>query len=159
MKLKAILTSTIILTFLNIGFVRAQIDSVKITPSHLAAAKQLMLTTGMTDVRFTLMRDNTVKALSASIPTNNKEKLTISLKAFFDKYLPHDRFIEQFAQLYAEIFTEDELNQLIKFYKSPLGKKVALRLPEVLQKGMLIDQQILMEHTAELQSIAEKSAN
>ena len=158
MKLKSTFAIVAICFLLSVGLAKAQTDSLTITPSRLAAAKQLILTTGMTDVRFTAMRDNTLKALSASIPAKNKEKLTVGLKEFFNKYLPADRFREQFAHMYAQLFTEDELNQLIKFYNSPLGKKVASKVPEVLQKAMLMDQQILTEHTAGLEAIVEESS-
>jgi hypothetical protein len=40
------------------------------------------------------------------------------------------------ANLYARQFTEDELKQIIAFYKSPIGKKVINLEPQILDQSM-----------------------
>jgi lysylphosphatidylglycerol synthetase-like protein (DUF2156 family) len=60
MKFKLSLITIIGFLFLNIPILKAQTDTAKFTPSHLLAARQLILKTGMTDARFTMMRDNTI---------------------------------------------------------------------------------------------------
>ncbi len=79
------------------------------------------------------------------------------MNAFMDKYLPLDGFLDITARMYAEIFTEAELKQLIEFYKSPIGKKIVAALPQVLQKTMLLDHDLLVKHGDELQAIVDES--
>ena len=155
MRIKIILNAITGLLLLGSYQLKAQTDTTKITRSHLLAARQLISATGMTDVRFTLMRNNSIKILSANIEEKYREKFTAKLSEFLDKYLPPNGFREDMAGIYAETFTESELNQLTAFYNSPLGKKITAALPELMQKGMALDQQIINSHGAELQSMMQ----
>ena len=159
MKLKLTLIILTGLILLSIHPVKAQSDTSKITAAHLAVAEQLIKSTGMTDVRFSLMRSELIKSLSTTIPIpdKNKGKFVVGMTAFMDKYLPLDLFKSRFVKLYAEAFTEDELRQLIDFYKSPIGKKIISKVPELLQNGMLMEQQALKDHYSEIESIASDS--
>lgn len=155
MRFKLILITIAGLLLLNSYQLKAQSDTTNLTPSHLSAARQLISATGMTDVRFTLMRNNSVKILSANISEEYREKFAAKLSEFLDKYLPPNGFREDMARIYAETFTESEINQLTAFYNSPLGKKITAALPELMQKGMALDQQIINSHGAELQSMMQ----
>jgi hypothetical protein len=157
LKLKVTLITLIGVLFLSITNVKAQTDTSTFTRSHLAVAEQLIATTGMTDVRFSMMRSNTIRALSTSIPEKNKEKFLADMTAFMNKYLPSEAFRARFVKMYAETFTEDELKQLIGFYNSPLGKKISSKTPELMQKGLLMDQQVLTKHSDELEFIVNES--
>jgi hypothetical protein len=157
MKCKLYLIAIIGLLFLNISGLKAQTDTLKITPSHMLAARQLVSTTGMTDARFLMMRDNTIKTVSDAVPDKNRAKFVSEMIAFMNKYLPVDDFKDKFAKMYAEIFTEAELKQLIDFYNSPLGKKISSKLPELTQNAMLMDHQILVTHSGEWQAIIAES--
>jgi len=157
MRLKLILIAIAGLLLSNCYQLKAQSDSTKLTPSHLSAARKLISATGMTDVRFTLMRNNSIKILSANIEEKYREKFVAKLSEFLDKYLPANGFREDMAVIYAGTFTENELNQLTAFYNSPLGKKITAALPELMQKGMALDQQIINKHSAELQSMLQEA--
>jgi hypothetical protein len=95
--------------------------------------------------------------VSNSVPEKNREKFITDMTAFMNKYLPADGFREISVKMYAEMFTEAELTQLIDFYNSPIGKKVISKLPELMQNLMLMDHQILVKHGDELQSIVNES--
>lgn len=69
---------------------------------------------------------------------------------FFDKYMGWESIKPDMARLYAEKFTTDEIRQLIQFYKTPLGEKVALLLPEMSAEGAAIGQRKVQENMAEL---------
>jgi len=157
MKIKLTFVTVIGLLLLGTTNVKAQADISNFTPSHLAAAQKLIATTGMTDARFTAMRDNTIKTVSKSVPEKNREKFIAAMIAFMNKYLPVDGFKDVTAKMYAKIFTEAELNQLIDFYNSPIGKKITSSTPELMQNMMLMDHQILVNHGDELQSIINDS--
>jgi len=159
MKIKLTLIALIGILLLSNAQVKAQSDTTTITKSHLQTAEKLIATTGMTDVRFSLMRNEMVKSIgnTVPIPENNKGKFILQLTAFMDKYLPIDAFKNNFIRLYAQNFSEVELNQLISFYNSPLGKKVIAKLPELMQRGMAMEQQALKDHYSEIESIANES--
>ncbi|MCF6179500.1 MAG: DUF2059 domain-containing protein [Geopsychrobacter sp.] len=57
------------------------------------------------------------------------------------KGLSWDSLKEEYIQLYTETFTEEELQGIIDFSKSPLGKKMAEKSPILMQKSMEIGRQ------------------
>lgn len=59
---------------------------------------------------------------------------------------------KEMVRLYADTFTEPELRQMIAFYKTPVGQKAMQKMPELMQKGMAIGQQLAQAHLPELQA-------
>jgi hypothetical protein len=47
-----------------------------------------------------------------------------------------DEMIEKMVPLYAKHFTEDELDELLAFYRSPIGRKTTETMPKVMQESM-----------------------
>jgi hypothetical protein len=45
------------------------------------------------------------------------------------------------AEIYMEEFTHEEIKELISFYETPIGKKIASKSGELSQKGMSIGQE------------------
>jgi hypothetical protein len=157
MKLKTGLFISYIVLLAFAARVNAQGNTPPYTISHLAAAEKLINITGMTDSRFSLMRKSTIETIGEKVPAANKAVYVAEMTAFFDKYIPLNAFKDRFVRLYAESFSEQELNQLSEFYATPLGKKVSAVLPEVMQKGMLDNQRIIQDHQDELAAIISKS--
>jgi hypothetical protein len=81
--------------------------------------------------------DEFAKALS--------EKLTETLMS--------NDFKVDVAAVYAETFDESELRDLIAFYKSPLGKKLIARMPELTSKSMQISQSRIQAIRPDLEKI------
>jgi hypothetical protein len=55
-----------------------------------------------------------------------------------------------------EVFTEEEMRELIKFYQSPLGQKVLEKTPELLQLSMEKTEVLLYEELPKLQERLER---
>ena len=54
----------------------------------------------------------------------------------FSKELNVDDLIDLTVPIYEKYYTENEIEQLIKFYKTPLGRKVTENLPMITQESM-----------------------
>lgn len=81
------------------------------------------------------------------------------MRAFLTKYMGFEVIRPALAEAYAQKFTEAELRELTKFYQSPVGKKMAALLPEMMQTGGEIGQRLVKEHLPELQeAIAAKTS-
>jgi hypothetical protein len=80
------------------------------------------------------------------------------MRAFMFKYLGWDAVKQDVANLYAQYFTVDDLEQLIKFYSTPVGQKMLLITPELTQKSMAIGSQRVKEHMDELKDIIDKAS-
>jgi uncharacterized protein len=71
----------------------------------------------------------------------------------FRKQLSWERLETMSVSLYRDSFTSDEVNGLIAFYESPLGRTVAEKMPVVMRQSMAYTQQMLMEIQPELRTI------
>jgi len=63
---------------------------------------------------------------------------------------------ELFVDIYVEVFSENELKELIAFYQSPLGQKMIAKMPELMQKSMEKTQLILQAKMPEFQDKLNK---
>jgi hypothetical protein len=66
--------------------------------------------------------------------------------------LSWEKMKEDFIQLYLSVYTEEELQALIKFYESPVGQKMIAKTPLLMQQTMAISQ----KHTANLMPKIQK---
>lgn len=64
--------------------------------------------------------------------------------SFWDEVMQEvnpDELVSLIVPVYQKHFTEKEIRQLIKFYKSPIGRKVIQSLPQITQDSMDAGQQ------------------
>lgn len=74
------------------------------------------------------------------------------MKAFLNKYMSWASLKDDMSKLYMEAFSESELNELNKFYQTPLGKKTVQKMPLLMTRGAEIGQKRVQEHLPELQA-------
>ena len=74
------------------------------------------------------------------------------MKAFLSKYMSWASLKDDMTKLYMAEFSETELNELTKFYQTPLGKKTIQKMPALMAKGAEIGQKRVQEHLPELQA-------
>ena len=65
-----------------------------------------------------------------------QEKITKMIK----KEMSWNNLKKDYIDIYAETFAEEELRGIIKFYKTPVGKKFIEKQPELMQKSVQISQ-------------------
>lgn len=64
--------------------------------------------------------------------------------AFWDEMrrkLKADEMVDMIVPIYARYYSKQELDQLITFYRSPIGRKVAATLPMIVRESMAVGQQ------------------
>jgi len=62
---------------------------------------------------------------------------------FWTKFLGKvdaNELVELTVPIYAKYFTHDEIKELLTFYQTPLGKKMIVTLPSVMQESMIAGQ-------------------
>ena len=72
------------------------------------------------------------------------------------KELSWEKLRPEFEKLYAETYSLEELNGLIKFYESPVGKKFIQKQPEMQRKSMLMMQQLIMKIMPKIQALTRQ---
>ncbi len=100
----------------------------------------------------TQMNDGIVKAMDQKLQTTvGGRQLTPEQTAAVDRFrtkfsktvqdqlsLPKIQTI--YVQVYRETFSQEEVNGIVAFYKSPAGQAVGQKYPEVMQKGQALMQ-------------------
>jgi hypothetical protein len=56
---------------------------------------------------------------------------TAKLKAVVAECVPYEEMVQWNAEIYGSRFTEAELHDLIAFYQTPTGQKLAAALPDI----------------------------
>jgi|APLak6261672214_1056088.scaffolds.fasta_scaffold00570_2 uncharacterized protein len=84
-------------------------------------------------------------------PEGMVSEFETAINEWFDQEIKWDDLRPQIAKLYAEVYTEGELGEILAFLKTPAGIKMTKSTPELMQKGMVIGQQYAMSKQAILQ--------
>jgi uncharacterized protein len=108
-------------------------------PARLAAARDLLQATN-TDAQFATVIPMMFGQLKQSMPPSNP-KMQHELDQVFDEVQKQfierrNEVLDQIAILYAQRFTADEMKSLADFYRSPIGQKFIVAVPELTAEAM-----------------------
>jgi uncharacterized protein len=110
-------------------------------PARIAAARDLMEVTGVIknlDSMMDAMKQSFAKGAKADTSETGK-KLTDEFEAGLKRLLSYkEDMITDFAALYAETFTAEEMKTVADFYRSGTGAKFIELTPGLMQKGAAI---------------------
>ncbi len=131
--------------------------------SHRAAAEKLLQATGVADQ---------VKLAYSSLRTSMLENFEKSgapaeARPIFEKYvddvmellsgaLSWENTKDDYVTVFAAAFSEDEINQLLEFYATPLGQKTLKLLPDLYKKGAEIGQERYRKVKPQLDELTRK---
>ena len=62
---------------------------------------------------------------------------------------------DDFIDIYAKVYTEEEINEINKFYSSPTGRKMIEQMPFLMQEALTITQKHLRTVLPEIQKISK----
>ena len=123
------------------------------TDSHRRAAEELLQITGLKE---SLSR--TAEQLVDFQVRQNPQMApyrSVFLE-FFQKYMSYDNLKSDIVQIYVEEFSENELKDIIRFYKTPTGKKTIEKLPVLMSKGAQVGMANVKMHMPELKARLEE---
>lgn len=69
--------------------------------------------------------------------------------------LSWDRMRTGLVKIYTDLFTEEELDGIITFYKSPAGQAMLKKMPVLMQRGMQLGSEMMGDTQAEVKKIIE----
>jgi hypothetical protein len=119
-------TAIITALFLSSLSLSAQ-DSTKV--KHI---RQLMELTGMAKLGSQMM---------TNIVSTYKQNYPAATSEFWDAFMKEadmSQLFEKVIPVYEQNFTDDDIQQLIAFYQSPVGKKMIDKMPVIMQQSMQI---------------------
>ncbi|HWG46185.1 MAG TPA: DUF2059 domain-containing protein [Gemmataceae bacterium] len=77
------------------------------------------------------------------------------MRKFFAKHISYAALKEDLIKIYTEEFTEEELRQIVTFYKTPAGKKLVEKSPALLGRCMQLGTNRVAKHEDELKQMIE----
>lgn len=92
--------------------------------------------------------------------TNVPESVSAQTTKIFDlvaEELSWNKMKAEYVALYAETLNEQELRDLIAFYKTPTGQSFVKKQPELMQRAMEINQKLMIKIMPKIQAITQES--
>jgi hypothetical protein len=77
------------------------------------------------------------------------------MKKFLTKHLSYAALKNDLIKLYTKEFTEKELKQLAAFYKTPVGKKAAEKMPALMAKAGQLGMKRVQDNQEELKKMIQ----
>lgn len=84
------------------------------------------------------------------------EQIQKEMMDWFSEYMAWENMQQLYIEIYIEVFTEEEIKELVAFYKSPLGQKLLAKMPELMEKSMTKTQAVLQKKMPEFQERLQK---
>lgn len=132
-----------------LAFAAARADAQQ-SASRRAAAMELLLAMRVPET----LQASITTALQVQLQGNPQMRgMEPVLRDFFARYVSWDRLKDQYADLYASTFTEEELQQMTQFYRTPVGQKLARSSPLLLRQGAELGERAVRQHMPELQEM------
>jgi hypothetical protein len=69
------------------------------------------------------------------------------------KYLTWEAVAPELIKIYKKVFTEPELREIIAFYRTATGQKLATKLPELMQNGAVVGGALAGTHIRDLEQM------
>jgi uncharacterized protein len=101
--------------------------------------------------------DNYLEAMMPAIRSNPRlAPYEDVVREWFSKVKETNHLEDQMVKLYAEIYSEEELRELIAFYRSPIGRKTLAKMPEIMRRGGELGAQWAKENGSLLDAMIAK---
>lgn len=127
----------LLLSLAAAGSLSGQDHQQEIPAEKAAAARRLIELTGASDVILATFRANlpAQKAAMPQIPDEFWEEFEKRMAADLD------RFVEMIIPIYDRHFTTEQLNELIAFYETPIGRHTVEVLPRIAEESAAAGQE------------------
>jgi len=133
------------------------------TSSHRQAAEEVLLLTNvdkMMDPLFRQIQQMQIRQLQQmNLPPEAYEfaqKYIQRINELMAREFQWQRMKNDYISLYLGVFSEPELRDLIKFYKTPLGQKLIEKTPLLIRQSMQLGQQRTISIMPEIQAISDE---
>lgn len=135
------------------------------TESHRQAVEE-MLTVSQVDKMFEPMMDNFMTMFQQQmsqleIPEDKKpiiEKYNQEIVKVLREELQWEKTKDEFIAIYLNVYTEEEVRELTKFYTSPIGQKMIDKMPALMQESMKVSQSMMQQALPRIQALSQQMA-
>jgi hypothetical protein len=98
-----------------------------------------------------------MQQLDKNMPPEEKAKAAESQRKIFDMF-NWEKFKSSFVQIYSEVYTDEELDGILAFYRSPAGQAMVAKQPQLMAKSMALAQKLMADMQPELEKMRKEPA-
>jgi hypothetical protein len=69
-----------------------------------------------------------------------------------------EKFKPAIVQIYAEVYTDEELDGILAFYRSPAGRAMLEKMPQLMSRTMAVAQKLMGDIQPEIEKMVKESA-
>lgn len=116
--------------FVTLGSATAQ----ELSPEHIALARKYVEITDTSKIYEATILRSGVNTLQTIIPQNPEisDEVNAAISLTIQDYAKRKgELMDQFARVYAIRFSIEELNEILAFYESPVGKRLTAQNPSI----------------------------
>ncbi|MFV5262199.1 DUF2059 domain-containing protein [Acinetobacter courvalinii] len=138
-------------------------------PASKDSIKQLLKITkseqflGQMSPQISNMMHSSIEKFTQGKPLTTKQELALvnysqELGKIMQEQLTWAKLEPEMIKIYAEEFTQEEIDGMIQFYKTPVGQSTIDKMPIVMQKSMQVGYKQMDAITPKIMQAAEKFA-
>ena len=126
----------------------------RLSPSHMAVAREYAMLSAPDDVMRAVMKMSAETGIKRVVESNEAAQPYAEdivdgyvqvVLSFTMKQENLDKYRKAQTEVLAEAFTESEIREILRFFKSPTGKKLVAKIPENFEQVLLKSQAISIE--------------
>jgi hypothetical protein len=156
MKAKFLITLALFTISINCLAIPAQKETLNELFKVTESRKMMDSAYGQMDVMFQQM------AQGMNVTESQKpimDKFFAKYSAMVKEELSWEKLETPIADAYSSVYTDDEVKEIIKFYKSPVGQKLLKKMPELMQATMGVMQKSMKDIMPKVQAIQKELAD
>lgn len=115
--------------------------------------------TGMQDQIEGMMRTQMQSLASCPAAQTAVDEFSRESSGLLTRYLGGDAFLAKVAEIYVEVFTLEEIQGVIEFYRSPVGRKLLDKMPELMHRSMEVSQEMLADVMPQIEAMSTRFAD
>jgi len=108
----------------------------------------------------TMMKKSVRRTLNGRIPSLKQEQaiahMEKSMHALLSRELAWDKLEPAYLRMYRETFSEEEIQGMLAFYRTPAGRAVIKKMPLLMRKTVSYTQQIIRESSPQMRQIIDQ---
>ena len=124
----------LMLMVLGMAVIAAPAQAQEVDPAQLALARKYVDLTNKGQLYEVILVQTAQKTSNLFVPQNptKADQINAAIGKILETYKgKNDDLFDQIARLYAVSFTKDELQQIVDFYSSPTGQKLATSAADI----------------------------
>jgi hypothetical protein len=107
------------------------------------------------------MKTMSMDQFEKNLPPEEKAKAREQQQKIFDLVsakMSWEKFKPAIVQIYAEVYTDEELDGILAFYRSPAGHAMIEKMPQLMSRTMAVAQKLMGDIQPEIEKMVKESA-